>query len=351
MQSASVEKRPAKFSRSIGQVDHQLTMRVTLAPHGSAGRPWRQGVACSIANAHACYRTEKVSPGTHRSGATNGEQSRPLYGLCVTGGTQQTVPWDGTVVGIERLSPQVTSLWIDVARPEAAPRDERFSFHAGQWIDLLIPGVDIVGGFSIMSAPHELPRLGIAVRRAEHPPAKWVHSSAEVGSRVQLRGGGSVWHDCALDTFRYHRSITLVGAGIGMSPLRSILHEWAHWRRGAPTASATCTLIQSASTASELVWRDETARLQASLPPGALRSVMAADDAPGQPSIAEALRGTVPDGPMQGEVGDLSSLEVLQRVDSPLWYVCGPVGMMDWTVRVLSEQHVPASLIRCERWT
>lgn len=46
-------------------------------------------------------------------------------------------------------------------------------------VDLFIPGVDTVGGFSMCSSPGLLQREGVvelAVKYSRHPPAHWVHS-------------------------------------------------------------------------------------------------------------------------------------------------------------------------------
>lgn len=46
-------------------------------------------------------------------------------------------------------------------------------------VDLLIPGVEKVGGFSMCSGPGLLQREGVielAVKYSKHPPAHWVHT-------------------------------------------------------------------------------------------------------------------------------------------------------------------------------
>ena len=45
-------------------------------------------------------------------------------------------------------------------------------------VDMFIPQVDIVGGFSMYSSPEQLQREGtldLAVKYSKHPPALWVH--------------------------------------------------------------------------------------------------------------------------------------------------------------------------------
>uniref|UniRef100_UPI003B3BB708 oxidoreductase NAD-binding domain-containing protein 1 isoform 5 n=1 Tax=Rattus norvegicus TaxID=10116 RepID=UPI003B3BB708 len=76
------------------------------------------------------------------------------------------------VCEITHESPSVKSLRLLVA-------DKDFSFKAGQWVDFFIPGVSVVGGFSICSSPQQLEReriIELAVKYTNHPPAVWVHN-------------------------------------------------------------------------------------------------------------------------------------------------------------------------------
>ena len=53
-------------------------------------------------------------------------------------------------------------------------------------VDMTIPGVDKVGGFSMYSPPGQLrkegvdPTLDLAIKYSDHPPAKWVHTQVMV---------------------------------------------------------------------------------------------------------------------------------------------------------------------------
>ncbi|KAK5883832.1 hypothetical protein CesoFtcFv8_020114 [Champsocephalus esox] len=81
------------------------------------------------------------------------------------GNNRQNAMYPAEVRGIINESETVKRLRI------AVPPD--FSFKAGQWVDLFIPGVEKVGGFSMCSGPGLLQREGIvelAVKYAKHPP-------------------------------------------------------------------------------------------------------------------------------------------------------------------------------------
>nr|KAF6475533.1 oxidoreductase NAD binding domain containing 1 [Rousettus aegyptiacus] len=76
------------------------------------------------------------------------------------------------VCGAANESPSVKRLCLLVA-------DKDFSFKAGQWIDFFIPGVSVVGGFSICSSPRLLEQermIELAVKYTNHPPALWIHN-------------------------------------------------------------------------------------------------------------------------------------------------------------------------------
>ncbi|XP_064444371.1 oxidoreductase NAD-binding domain-containing protein 1 isoform X3 [Mirounga angustirostris] len=80
------------------------------------------------------------------------------------------------VCGAANESPSVKRLCLHVA-------DKDFSFKAGQWIDFFIPGVSVVGGFSICSSPRLLEQermIELAVKYANHPPALWIHNQKNI---------------------------------------------------------------------------------------------------------------------------------------------------------------------------
>nr|KAF6420926.1 oxidoreductase NAD binding domain containing 1 [Molossus molossus] len=85
---------------------------------------------------------------------------------------RQEVVSAAKVCGIANESPTVKRLRLLVA-------DQDFSFKAGQWVDFFIPGVSVVGGFSICSSPGLLEQervIELAVKYTNHPPALWIHN-------------------------------------------------------------------------------------------------------------------------------------------------------------------------------
>ena len=60
---------------------------------------------------------------------------------------------------VRQLSPSTRGLLLEV--------QGKLNFHPGQWVDMHIPGVDVVGGYSITSVPKDLPFLQLAVKASK----------------------------------------------------------------------------------------------------------------------------------------------------------------------------------------
>ena len=50
------------------------------------------------------------------------------------------------------------------------------SFKPGQWVDFFPKNFENPGGFSISSAPDDLPNIELAIRSSPHPVVQWVFS-------------------------------------------------------------------------------------------------------------------------------------------------------------------------------
>ena len=97
----------------------------------------------------------------------------------------------------------------------------KFNFIPGQWIDMFIPAMETVGGFSITSTPKKLPYFDLAVQKTNHPPTLWLAEECKVGDVVSIRSGGTFYWDKSFDK----KKVMLVAGGIGINPLFSILSE------------------------------------------------------------------------------------------------------------------------------
>lgn len=121
--------------------------------------------------------------------------------------------------------------------------DHEVTFRAGQWVDFIIPDTDMVGGYSICSAPGCSP-LELAVKYSTHPPAHWIHTQCQVGDRVEVRVGGDVY----MEEDGVTKVVLMVAGGIGINPLLSMARAGV----GSPTKYH---LLYSAATTDELIFR------------------------------------------------------------------------------------------------
>lgn len=120
----------------------------------------------------------------------------------------------------------------------------------GQYVDLYIPEVDRVGGFTITSPPQTAvrvpaptpstttppsaatfddPYLELAIQKAmENPPAAYLWKSPEqiMNAPVRFRIGGNFSHPpmtLSMEEFRAIDNIVLIAGGVGINPIMSML--------------------------------------------------------------------------------------------------------------------------------
>jgi len=126
-----------------------------------------------------------------------------------------------TVVDVKSLSPTVKGITF---QPTSRRHTEDLAFKAGQWVDMMIPHLDMVGGFSICNSPEDYRRnnrLMLAVKFSMHPPAFWCNTKCKIGDQVAMRIGGKCYYEYPLNP-KDHRPMLLVGGGVGINPLLSI---------------------------------------------------------------------------------------------------------------------------------
>ena len=227
------------------------------------------------------------------------------------------------IVAIRQETPTIKSLALDLG-------GRRLGFAAGQWVDFFvtIEGAEAVGGYSITSSPAQQTRIGLAVRRDSggHAATAWIHEEAKPGDAVEIALGGDFFYtpdEC--------ESAVLIGGGIGLTPLMSIA------RAADELASRTrLTLVYSASTPEELLFREE------------LEAIAARN-----PRIECAFTVTRP--PPFGWIGHVGRIDArllrAARVDmDALFFICGPPAMIDDMAAMLYALGAPPSRVRFERW-
>jgi glycine betaine catabolism B len=150
------------------------------------------------------------------------------------------------IEGIEQVTPLIKVFTL-------AADPQRFRARAGQWLDLAIPGAGepLVGGYSVVSAPSADGRLQLAIKYADHHEATHhLHTVSRVGDEVFVTAGqGPFYFEPGMS-----REVVLLGAGIGVTPLMSIL-RLIH----AEAPDVHVHLVYSVASRQEVLFADELA--------------------------------------------------------------------------------------------
>ncbi|KAK2490700.1 hypothetical protein MC885_012999, partial [Smutsia gigantea] len=260
--------------------------------------------------------------------------------------TAATAPLSLQVVSAARVcgaapeSPSVKRLRLLVA-------DKDFSFKAGQWVDFFIPGVPVVGGFSICSSPRLLEQdrmIELAVKYTNHPPALWIHNQCALDSEVAVRVGGDFFFDP--QPADASRNLVLIAGGVGINPLLSILRHSADLHRerenkGSGYEIGTIKLFYSAKNTSELLFQKNILDLVTEFPEKIACSLHVTKQTT---QISAELKPYIAEGRItEKEVRDHISEETL-------FYICGPPPMTDFFSKQLESSHVPKEHICFEKW-
>ncbi|XP_048366806.1 oxidoreductase NAD-binding domain-containing protein 1 isoform X2 [Sphaerodactylus townsendi] len=241
----------------------------------------------------------------------------------------------------------ITSESETVKRLRLAVTDKEFTFKAGQWVDFFIPGVSVVGGFSMCSSPGLLEREGqleLAVKHTMHPPAQWVHTQCSVDSEVALRVGGNFFFDphpadSPVD-------LILIAGGVGINPLFSILLHVTDLHRKQEKKETgykmgLTNLFYSAKNTDELLFRKHILDLTNAFPGRITCSFHVTQQSS---EICDNLRPYVKERRISGE--DLE--KYISR--KTLWYICGPPPMTESISKLLENLGVAQKNIFFEKW-
>ncbi|XP_067933791.1 oxidoreductase NAD-binding domain-containing protein 1-like isoform X6 [Watersipora subatra] len=240
------------------------------------------------------------------------------------------------VIAVKFLTPTVR--WFKLEAPNSA----RQRFYAGQWLDLQIPGSDIIGGYSMCSSPMEFEKscvFELAVKLSDHPAATWMHTECSVGMELSYRFGGEVYLDDNNSSVA-GKSYLLIAGGVGINPIYSILQAIV------TKTNFSLKLLYSAKTQEELMFCKEINTLIESHPQLSVKyflteasdtdqhdaeSLTFADRRMNETDLQEALHGWP-----------------LDQVDS---FICGPDAMITSVDTCLKRLQLSPAQIHFERWT
>ncbi|XP_017281802.1 oxidoreductase NAD-binding domain-containing protein 1 isoform X2 [Kryptolebias marmoratus] len=254
---------------------------------------------------------------------------------------RQNALYPAEVCGIVNESETVKRLRIGV-HPD-------FTFKAGQWVDFFIPGVEKVGGFSMCSSPGLLQREGVielAIKYTKHPPAHWVHTACNVGSRVAMRVGGDFFFDPSPSDPSV--DLLLVAGGVGINPLYSILlhtTDLLHLNqasRGRDYNISSAHLCYSAKNTEELLFKSSITEACRQFPDKfSCHFHVTQQRAEVDPHLQPFVRsGRITEEELQAHVNP-------QRT---LCYLCGPPPMIEAISKTLTGLGLPKDRILFEKW-
>jgi ferredoxin-NADP reductase len=196
------------------------------------------------------------------------------------------------------------------------PKERRFRAKPGQFLTFqwAVDGQRVTRSYTISSSPIHENYVEITPKRVENGCiSAFLNERAKPGLRVDARGPyGQFYFDETV-----HKSIVLVAAGSGITPMISMLRYIDDLK-----LSTSVTLLYCVRTASDIIFKTELARLGGSLP-----------------NFKYEVCLSQPDPAWKGHSGRLTGEFVSQHVidvDSPIFFVCGPKGFMDSAHQILS---------------
>jgi propane monooxygenase reductase subunit len=208
--------------------------------------------------------------------------------------------------------------------------EEPLQFHAGQYVDVQIPGTDSTRAFSMSNTPSVADRLEFMIKI--YPGGQFsskLQDELEPGHELQVKGPYGVF------ILREHSDADLIfiGGGAGMAPIWSLLNSMAE--RG---IERKVTYYYGARTRKDLFHLEEFEALSERLP--GFRFV---------PALSEPS----PDGDWDGEVGLIT--DVVDRLEDDLsgyeGYLCGPPPMIDASIPVLGAHGLQEARIFYDKFT
>jgi ferredoxin-NADP reductase len=196
------------------------------------------------------------------------------------------------------------------------PKERQLRAKPGQFLTFqwMIDGQRVMRSYTISSSPIHMNYVEITPKRMENGCVSiFLNERAKPGLAVEARGPyGRFYFDETL-----HKSIVLIAAGSGITPMISMLRYIDDLKLATPV-----TLLYCVRTAADVIFENEFARLSRSLP-----------------NFKYEICLSRPDPTWKGRSGYLTQEAVSQNVadlDSPTFFLCGPNGFMDKVRQILS---------------
>jgi ferredoxin-NADP reductase len=196
------------------------------------------------------------------------------------------------------------------------PNEKRFGAKPGQFLTFqwTVDGQRVTRSYTISSSPVHENYVEITPKRMENGCVSvFLNGQAKPGLVVEASGPyGQFYFD-----ERLHKSIVLIAAGSGITPMISMLSYIDDLKLALPV-----TLLYCVRTRADIIFQDELVRLRGTLP-----------------HFRYELCLSRPDPTWKGRSGHLTEEFVSQHVtdlDSPTFFLCGPKGFMESAHQILS---------------
>jgi NAD(P)H-flavin reductase len=234
-------------------------------------------------------------------------------------------PWLSHPAHVTEVTPEAPGVATYHVTFDEDPMDQEFGFKPGQFNMLYLPGLGEIA-ISISGSPFNTGPVPHTIRTA----GTVTQALADLGrdAAIGVRGPfGSRW---PLEKCR-DRDIVLVAGGIGLAPLRPVIHEIMHDR----DSYGSVTVLCGARTAAGLLYRDEHAHWESHNVTIAVTVDRAGDGWDGHVGVVTLLLDRMP----------------LTSLAETVLMTCGPEVMMWYTIqaalrRGFRQEHLWLSLER-----
>ncbi len=200
------------------------------------------------------------------------------------------------------------------------PKERKLCAKAGQFMAFqwTIDGQRVMRSYTVSSSPLHGNYVEITPKRMENGCVSvFLNDRAKPGLRVEASGPyGQFYFDETL-----HKSIVLIAAGSGITPMISMLRYIEDLK-----LATSVTLLYCVRTAADIIFQSELARLARSLS-----------------NFKYEVCLSQPDTAWKGRSGRLTEECVSQNVtdlNAPTFFLCGPKGFMDNARQILSSLRV-----------
>jgi ferredoxin-NADP reductase len=258
-----------------------------------------------------------AAPGIPGAGTVGAQVPEPI----------NPTPWKGTlrIAEVVDETPAIKTFRLVDDRTGTSP----FAFLPGQFVTLsaVLGGKRVSRSYTIASSPTETRGIELTIKREEKGIfSRYLHDELRAGSTLEASGPQGVF----TFTGRESESLVLIGAGVGVTPLMSVLRylNATHWE-------GRVTLLFVCRTPADYLFRRELEERARENPKFRLLVTMTK----AKEGEWSGLRGRFTREMIERNIPEVLTSRV---------HICGPGQMMDETKAILLGLGVPPEAIKLE---